>query len=110
MPGSAVLGLIDGRYWKGKLGMSDCDQFEFVYSFGLRSLRKTDFFPDEIPDPDELSEGTLVLVKDAKSDLFGDGKIVQIGDSLYMEPKDGAVRRVNVKELRVKKEPKFCPP
>ena len=74
------------------------------------SLWKTDFFPDEIPDPDELSEGTLVLVKDAKSDFFRDGKIVQIGDSLYMEPKVGAPRRFNVKELRVKKEPKFCPP
>ena len=83
MPGSAVLGFVDGRYWKGKLGMSGYDKFEFVYNFGLRSLRKTDFVPDEIPDPDELSEGILVLVKDTNSDLFREGNIFQTGPPLY---------------------------
>ena len=111
MPGSAVLGLIDGRYWKGKLGMSDYDQFEFVYSFGFRSLRKTDCVPDEIPDPDELSKGILVLVKDAKSDLFREGKIVQTGEPLYMVmTNDGSSGLVNVGDIRVVKESKFCPP
>ena len=66
---------------------ADMTRADFVYSFGLRFI----FVPDEIPDPEELSEGILVLVKDAKSDFFGEGKIVQIGDSLYMEPKDGAL-------------------
>ena len=111
MPGSAVLGLIDGRYLKGKLGIRENDNFEVVYSFGIRLSRKQDCVPDEIPGHGELSEGVSVLVKDATSDFFGEGKIEKTGDSLYMvKTKDGAVRRVNVKDIRAVKEPKFCPP
>ena len=109
MPGSAVLGMVGGMYWKGKLVKSQDDNFEFVYISGFRTLGKTDFVPDEIPDPDELSEGILVLVKDTNSDLFREGKIA--GDPLYtVKTNDGGSMLVNVKDLRVVKEPKSCPP
>ena len=111
MLGSSVLGLVGGIYWKGKLANSQQDSFEFVYISGFRALRKTDFVQDDIPDLDELSEGILVLVKDTNSDLFREGKIAQTGDPLYtVETNYGGSRLVNVGDIRVVKEPNFCPP
>ena len=112
MPGSAVLGLVDGIYWKGKLSINvGHGNFEFVYSFGFRTLSKTNFVPDEIPDPDELSKGMLVIVKDTNSDLFREAKIAQTGDPLYtVETNDGGSRLVNLGNIRIVKELKFCPP
>ena len=107
MPGSTVLGLVGGRYWEGKLVRG----FEFVYISGFRNLGKTDFVPDEIPSSGELSKDISVLVKDANSDLIREGKIAQTRGPLYsVQTKDGVVNYVNVKDIRVVKEPKFCPP
>ena len=112
MTGSAILGLVGSIYWKGKLSINvGHGNFEFVYSFGFRTLSKTNFVPDEIPDPDELSEGTSVLVKDTNSDSFREGKIAPTEDPLYtVETNDGGSRLVNLGNIRIVKELKFCPP
>ena len=114
MSGSAVFAKLGDGYWKGYVGMISGNRFEFIYQPGSKTqytmINKGQAVLDEEPDSSDLAIKTLVLGKEINSGDVRVGRIVRKDDALCTIKTNDDVWSSNLNDVRVAKEPEFCPP